>query len=74
MKYRKKAIEVNLIEFTGEPNNYVKTRINNSTYIWNNLHKSEINIEIGDFINISTPDDYYPIKKSIVESTYEKVE
>lgn len=75
MKYQKKPIVVELVEFTrtGPENGYVRARSDGTFYVWNDLHKSEINIDYGDFINISSPGDYYPIKQHIVESTYMKM-
>lgn len=75
MKFKRKAIEVELNEYKlGEITKGVRTREDGSAFVWNELHKSEINLEPGDFVNVSNSGDYYPIKKEIVASTYEKVE
>lgn len=75
MKFQKKAVQVELVQFTrtGPENGYVRARSDGTFFVWNDLHKSEIGIEYGDFINISTPGDYYPIKQHIVESTYDRL-
>lgn len=71
--YRKKPVEASLVQFTGNLIPGVKIRDNGSAFVWNELHKSEINIERGDFVNITTPGDYYPIKKEVVERDFEKL-
>jgi hypothetical protein len=38
--------------------------------VWNELHGSAIRLEPGDFVNITDPRDYYPIKREVFEKTY----
>ncbi len=77
MRYRKKAVECELIRFDGTvPEGVSEVRLleNGGACVWNELHGSAINIEVGDFINVSTPGDIYPIKAAVVAETYEPVE
>lgn len=72
--YRKKATVQELIEYRpGELPLGVRTREDGSAYVWNELHKSEVNLDPGDFVNVSTPGDLYPIKAAVVAESYELV-
>jgi len=71
-------MECELVEFhPGDPlPKDVEIRINRavgSPEVYNALHKSWIKLDPGDYINVSTPGDYYPIKAHIVAASYERI-
>ena len=41
--------------------------------IWNPLHKSFINLKKGDYVNITNPEDTYPIEAEVFQNTYEVI-
>lgn len=43
-------------------------------YVRNKLHNSDIQTKFGDFINITNPDDIYPIEKDVFKNTYDVIE
>ncbi len=53
---------------------YVQIRQDGTAYVWNELHRSEINLDDGDYVNVTTPGDFYPIKAAIVAESYEPME
>ena len=77
MKAVKRPIPIEVVEFhpdtvlqlgvifMGTPNGY---------RVFNNLHKSYIGVEIGDFLNITNLDDVYPINREVFFNTYDVVE
>ena len=72
--YRKKATVQELVEYHfGELPLGVHLRDNGSVYVWNELHHSEINLDDGDFVNVTMPGDFYPIKSAIVAESYELI-
>jgi hypothetical protein len=77
MRYRKKAVECDLILFAGFGDPLpagVEVRINQGrSEVWNELHQSWIGLVAGDFINVSTPGDVYPIKADVVAASYERI-
>jgi len=82
MKYRSKPTVVDLIPFhPGEaatlvhahPGLVLVHHPDGSHAIFNELHQSEINLEDGDFINVTHPGDMYPIKAHIVAEKYDQV-
>ncbi len=76
-RYRKKATECELLQFKGLGDPipaYVNLRMRDSRIeVWNELHTSWIALESGDYLNISTPGDVYPIKARIVDESYEEI-
>ncbi len=83
MKYRSKPTVVDLIVFHPDqaatlvhthPGLVLVHHPDGSHAIFNELHQSEINLEEGDFINVTRPGDYYPIKPDYVAEKYEPVE
>jgi len=78
MKFKKKATVCDLIEFQAggplPPDVEVRIPHGGSSFeVWNALHGSWIKLDPGDYINIPTPGDYYPIKASIVAINYQQV-
>lgn len=77
MKFRKKAVDVDLVRFVGFGNPLPDTvelrQRNGRTEVYNELHQSWIGLEPGDYLNVSTPGDIYPIKAAIVAETYEQL-
>jgi hypothetical protein len=90
MKYRKKPIAVEVIQWTGEnyedvlsfSNGKIKYNegyqyneyyINKEILIINTL-EGELFVKIGDYIVKGVENEFWPVKKSIFEKTYEKVE
>lgn len=43
-------------------------------YVWNELHKSKINLQPGDWVRQDDPKDYYPIAQAVFNETFEPVE
>jgi hypothetical protein len=41
--------------------------------VWNELHKSWISLDPGDYVNVTAPGDTYPIAKAVFDSTYDIV-
>lgn len=41
--------------------------------VWNGKHESWINVDVGDFIRVDDPDDFYPVARDTFEATYELV-
>jgi hypothetical protein len=73
--HRKKPVECTLIQYNQCDDSPAEVReINGRLEVYNKLHDYWIVLESDDYINISTPGDYYPIKRHIVESTYERIE
>ncbi len=82
MKFRTKPAECELIEYrpatwqTDMPGDVsIRTRPDDlqRAAVWNELHQSAINLEPGDYVNVTNPGDYYPIKAHIVAAKYEPV-
>lgn len=79
MRFRKKASEADLVRYQpgGDPlPSDVRTRLtpdSSDIEVWNALHGSWIRLSPGDFINVTAPNDHYPIKRSVVETSYEPV-
>jgi hypothetical protein len=40
-------------------------------FVWNALHGSRINLKPGDFVNVTNPQDIYPIDRDTFARTYE---
>ena len=81
MKFRKKATVCELVLFIAPPpdrpvsgDTPVFRRPDGTFAVFNELHKSEITLESGDYVNVTTEGDYYPIKAHIVAESYEPVE
>ncbi len=79
MKFRPKASECELLEYcglgdVGFPDDLmIRIASDSRPELWNALHRSWIALETGDYINITTPGDYYPINAHIVAAKYEPV-
>ena len=43
-------------------------------YVWNELHRSEITLKVGDMVRVDDPNDTYPIDRQTFEATYEPVD
>jgi hypothetical protein len=44
----------------------------NDWFVWNELHKSEINVRPGDMIRVDDPNDTYPIDPAKFAETYRR--
>lgn len=75
MQAIKKPIPIEVAEFTGGPSFQYQQRpkIGGGFEIWNALHGSWIGIEKGDYINVTNPQDTYPIQRKVFEETYDVV-
>ena len=49
-------------------------REDGSAYVWNELHKSEINLEPGDMVRVDEPRDCYPIDRAYFDIEYVAVD
>jgi len=80
-KFVKKTIPIEAIEATGSdylhttfPNlRWRKTKLSGGQ-VYNELHKSWINFDFGDFLNITSDGDVYPIERKVFFATYDRVE
>ena len=59
-----------LLELDQENDIEIRETPSSEYEVYNKLHQSWIKLELEDYINITTPGDYYPIKKHIVEASY----
>ena len=78
MKFKKKAMECELVCFVGLgdplPDGVeIRYTTDGGVEVWNALHGSWIKLELGDYLNVSTPGDIYPIKAHVVTESYEPV-
>ena len=80
MKYRSKPVVADLVVFSREatphltasyPGLVLTIHEDGPASVLNELHGSAIRLEEGDFINVTTPGDYYPIKAEVVATRYE---
>lgn len=83
MKFRSKPTVADLVPFDSHriaalteeyPGIVLIHHPDGSTAVYNELHQSEINLEDGDFLNVTHIRDVYPIKAAIVAERYEPVE
>ncbi len=83
MKYRSKPVVADLVVFSPAavsvltatyPGLTLTLRHDGSATVFNALHGSQIKLREGDFINVTTPGDYYPIKAHVVAERYEPIE
>lgn len=71
MKAVKRPIPIEVVQFTlAAPPACVQARADGSHFVWNELHQSEINIKPGDYLNVTSPGDIYPIEEAVFASTY----
>lgn len=71
--YRRKPNPQMLIQYPGDADKFVTKREDGTCFVWNAKSKSEVNIEPGDFINITNLEDIYPIKPDVVAANFEEV-
>jgi hypothetical protein len=90
MKYRKKPVEIEAIEWTGKNYDDIQTFTNGkvSYYEWFQYNESGINEDMlqiptlegkmhakkGDYIIKGIKGEFYPCKPDIFEQTYEKID
>lgn len=80
MKYRKKPVVVEAIQYTGqnkeECEKFLGNEISNSFYIGFGVEtlNGPVRIYIDDYLIKGIMGEYYPCDKKIFEKTYEKVE
>lgn len=74
-RYRKKPVEIEAEEFTGEHIEGCNTSYDDTEdyyKVYNKLHDSWIKVGLGDMIRTDlAPDDVYPIDKDTFAKTYE---
>jgi hypothetical protein len=80
MKYRKKPVVIDAIQWTGENRHelerFITTRrdmLSHSTVISIHTLEGTMRAEIGDYIIKGVQGEFYPCKPDIFEATYEKV-
>ena len=73
---RKPGDPISLHEYQpgGELPPNVTVRKDGSAFVFNPTHKSEINIQPGDFVRVDDPNDTYPITKDYFEKNFEEVQ
>ena len=83
MKYRKKPIVIEAIQWTGEnlneltfkfPKCFGSHLISNKSEIVISTLEGNMVANIGDYIICGIKEEFYPCKPDIFEATYEKVE
>ena len=86
MKYRKKPVVIEAVQFNGEMTNELKCFLGKARYTFYNLqttHGSVLEINTlegtmrasqGDYIIRGVHGEYYPCKPDIFEKTYEPVD
>lgn len=78
-KYRSLPKVIEAIEFKWDADYEEEIQLRriegNKFQVWNDLHKSWINVSDGDMIRVdNAPEDVYPIKREIFDVTYELIE
>ena len=79
MKYRKKPVVIDAIQFTGDNLSELEMFVpvgrysNDGTFDIVTLEGS-LHVSINDYIIKGVKDEFYPCKPDIFEQTYEKVE
>ena len=80
MKYRKKPVVIDAIQFTGENHNEIADfigkagcRAHNTGSITISTLEGTMNASKGDFIIKGVNGEFYPCKPDIFEKTYEAV-
>lgn len=76
MKFRKKPTTIEAIEFgpSSLPPGIRATMVREKDgewQVWNELHRSWINVKLGDMVNITKYEDVYPIERATFDATYE---
>jgi hypothetical protein len=84
MKYRKKPVEIEAVQFTKEQPNYAFNFISCNCYpSWDENDNETIHIEtlegvmvasLGDWIIKGVKGEFYPCKPDIFEATYDPVD
>jgi len=80
MKFRKKPIEVEAIQYTGENKNEIKEFVGDYILLdWRkniSLHtlEGDMKISIGDWIIKGIKGEFYPCKRDIFKETYEEAD
>jgi hypothetical protein len=78
MKYRRRAADCDLVCFQpGDPLPAdVRVRFGGEDRyeVWNALHGSWIGLSPGDYLNVTTPGDHYPVKRAVVDAHYERID
>ena len=77
-KYRKKPIEIEAIQYTGENAKEVINFVNSNIKVEDvdliiNTLEGDMTISNGDFVIKGVNGEFYPCKPDIFEKTYEKV-
>jgi hypothetical protein len=68
------TVEVFYPESKPWPRNVKESKTNPGEYfVYNKLHDSPIKLERGDFVNVTEPNDTYPIAKKVFKATYDVV-
>ena len=80
MKYRKKPVIIEAIQFTGSGNNPQKILDWSPDIQWNapdimiiKTLEGEMTAQLGDYIIKGVKGEFYPCKPEIFEQTYEQV-
>lgn len=79
MKYRKKPVVIEAIQFTGDNHKECKDFLEgnfDNTLSYPNIKtlNGVVSVEIGEFLCKGVKGEFYPCKSDIFEATYEKVE
>lgn len=79
MKYRKKPVIIEAIQWNGENKSEILSFANKSAYITAggltiNTLEGNMKASVGDYIIKGVNGEFYPCKPDIFEKTYEKVE
>lgn len=78
MKYRKKPVEIEAIQWTGNNGSEIETFIEgnfDNTLSYPNIRTLEgvMKVDIGDYVIKGVKGEFYPCKPDIFEMTYEAV-